>query len=117
MVDATCCPLVLSINQVPSYPSSNFECVLYTTGRGFMKLTTASCASTEGGSNATASSRVVHIEVHLQGERLSHAVGCAFAVCLERKQKRDKDATQIATNRAFRPLHMIDIFAVYTCAP
>ena len=26
-----------------------------------------------------------------QGERLSHAVGCAFAVCLERKQKRDKD--------------------------
>lgn len=26
------------------------------------------------------------------GERLSHAVGCAFAVCLERKQRRDKDA-------------------------
>lgn len=26
------------------------------------------------------------------GERLSHAVGCAFAVCLERKQKRDKEA-------------------------
>uniref|UniRef100_A0A8D8QZ73 Protein numb n=1 Tax=Cacopsylla melanoneura TaxID=428564 RepID=A0A8D8QZ73_9HEMI len=25
------------------------------------------------------------------GERLSHAVGCAFAACLERKQKRDKD--------------------------
>ncbi|XP_061172872.1 protein numb-like isoform X3 [Saccostrea echinata] len=25
------------------------------------------------------------------GERLSHAVGCAFAICLERKQKRDKD--------------------------
>ena len=25
------------------------------------------------------------------GERLSHAVGCAFAVCLERKQKRDRD--------------------------
>lgn len=25
------------------------------------------------------------------GERLSHAVGCAFAVCLERKQKRDKE--------------------------
>ena len=29
----------------------------------------------------------------LQGERLSHAVGCAFAICLERKQKRDKDCT------------------------
>lgn len=27
----------------------------------------------------------------LQGERLSHAVGCAFAACLERKQKRDKE--------------------------
>ena len=25
------------------------------------------------------------------GERLSHAVGCAFALCLERKLKRDKD--------------------------
>ncbi|KAK8380164.1 hypothetical protein O3P69_016656 [Scylla paramamosain] len=25
------------------------------------------------------------------GERLSHAVGCAFAACLERKQKRDKE--------------------------
>lgn len=25
------------------------------------------------------------------GERMSHAVGCAFAVCLERKQKRDKE--------------------------
>jgi hypothetical protein len=29
-----------------------------------------------------------------QGERLSHAVGCAFAICLERKQKRDKDVVQ-----------------------
>ena len=29
--------------------------------------------------------------VRLQGERLSHAVGCAFAACLERKQRRDKD--------------------------
>lgn len=26
------------------------------------------------------------------GERLSHAVGCAFSVCLERKQRRDKEA-------------------------
>ncbi|CAH0768802.1 unnamed protein product [Bemisia tabaci] len=25
------------------------------------------------------------------GERLSHAVGCAFAVCLEKKQRRDKE--------------------------
>ncbi|GFS05320.1 protein numb [Elysia marginata] len=26
-----------------------------------------------------------------QGERLSHAVGCAFAICLEKKQKREKE--------------------------
>lgn len=26
------------------------------------------------------------------GERLSHAVGCAFAACLEKKQKRERDA-------------------------
>ncbi|CAG9537848.1 unnamed protein product [Cercopithifilaria johnstoni] len=26
------------------------------------------------------------------GERLSHAVGCAFAICLERKKKRDSEA-------------------------
>lgn len=29
------------------------------------------------------------------GERLSHAVGCAFAVCLERKQKREREAVQV----------------------
>lgn len=29
------------------------------------------------------------------GERLSHAVGCAFQVCLERKQKRDKEAVTV----------------------
>ncbi|XP_076321934.1 protein numb-like isoform X2 [Tachypleus tridentatus] len=29
------------------------------------------------------------------GERLSHAVGCAFTVCLEKKQKRDKDASTV----------------------
>ncbi|UYV74638.1 NUMB [Cordylochernes scorpioides] len=29
------------------------------------------------------------------GERLSHAVGCAFAVCLERKQKRDKESVMM----------------------
>ena len=27
----------------------------------------------------------------VQGERLSHAVGCAFAECLEKKQKREKE--------------------------
>lgn len=31
------------------------------------------------------------------GERLSHAVGCAFAVCLERKQRRDKECTVTMT--------------------
>ncbi|NP_001158474.1 numb homolog [Saccoglossus kowalevskii] len=31
------------------------------------------------------------IAVRDSGERLSHAVGCAFAACLERKQKRDKE--------------------------
>ncbi|GFR22416.1 protein numb [Trichonephila clavata] len=38
------------------------------------------------------------------GERLSHAVGCAFAVCLERKQKRDKEAVSVnydPTNSTF----------------
>ncbi|KAG8200101.1 hypothetical protein JTE90_001956 [Oedothorax gibbosus] len=38
------------------------------------------------------------------GERLSHAVGCAFAVCLERKQKRDKEAVIVnydPTNATF----------------
>ncbi|CAG2114531.1 unnamed protein product [Medioppia subpectinata] len=29
------------------------------------------------------------------GERLSHAVGCAFSVCLERKQKRDKETVSM----------------------
>lgn len=32
------------------------------------------------------------------GERLSHAVGCAFAICLEKKQKREKDAVQVTFN-------------------
>ncbi|CAF4389080.1 unnamed protein product, partial [Adineta steineri] len=27
------------------------------------------------------------------GERLSHAVGCAFQICLERKQKRDRECS------------------------
>ena len=29
----------------------------------------------------------------IQGERLSHAVGCAFQICLERKQKRDRECS------------------------
>lgn len=32
------------------------------------------------------------LAVKESGERLSHAVGCAFAICLERKQKRDKES-------------------------
>ena len=34
-----------------------------------------------------------NIFLSFQGERLSHAVGCAFAICLERKQKRDRECT------------------------
>ncbi len=34
----------------------------------------------------------------LQGERLSHAVGCAFAICLEKKQKREKEAVSVQFN-------------------
>ena len=33
-----------------------------------------------------------------QGERLSHAVGCAFAICLEKKQKREKDSVSVTYN-------------------
>ncbi|WAR18663.1 NUMB-like protein [Mya arenaria] len=32
------------------------------------------------------------LAVKESGERLSHAVGCAFAICLEKKQKRDKES-------------------------
>lgn len=38
----------------------------------------------------------------MQGERLSHAVGCAFAACLERKQKREKECGVTATFDASR---------------
>nr|XP_009507594.1 PREDICTED: protein numb homolog isoform X3 [Phalacrocorax carbo] len=37
-----------------------------------------------------------------KGERLSHAVGCAFAACLERKQKREKECGVTATFDASR---------------
>ncbi|XP_061437449.1 numb-like protein isoform X1 [Lethenteron reissneri] len=36
------------------------------------------------------------------GERLSHAVGCAFAACLERKQRREKECGVTATFDANR---------------
>uniref|UniRef100_A0A8C5VLC5 Protein numb homolog n=1 Tax=Microcebus murinus TaxID=30608 RepID=A0A8C5VLC5_MICMU len=36
------------------------------------------------------------------GERLSHAVGCAFAACLERKQKREEECGVTATFDASR---------------
>ncbi|XP_014681481.1 PREDICTED: protein numb-like isoform X2 [Priapulus caudatus] len=39
------------------------------------------------------------LAVKESGERLSHAVGCAFAVCLERKQKRDKESVQVQFNK------------------
>ncbi|CAG0913254.1 unnamed protein product [Notodromas monacha] len=37
------------------------------------------------------------LALHDSGERLSHAVGCAFALCLERKQQRDKECTVTMT--------------------
>ncbi|KAM9591515.1 LOW QUALITY PROTEIN: numb-like protein [Morphnus guianensis] len=37
------------------------------------------------------------------GERLSHAVGCAFAACLERKQRREKECGLTATFNTSRP--------------
>lgn len=39
---------------------------------------------------------------YVKGERLSHAVGCAFAACLERKQKREKECGVTATFDANR---------------
>lgn len=38
----------------------------------------------------------------VQGERLSHAVGCAFAACLERKQRREKECGVTASFDASR---------------
>lgn len=38
-----------------------------------------------------------------QGERLSHAVGCAFAACLERKQRREKECGLTAAFDTSRP--------------
>lgn len=40
----------------------------------------------------------VVVLLFIQGERLSHAVGCAFAVCLEKKQKREKEAVSVSYN-------------------
>ncbi|CAI4223014.1 unnamed protein product [Auanema sp. JU1783] len=36
------------------------------------------------------------------GDRLSHAVGCAFAICLERKKKRDEETT-VTAEQALNP--------------
>ena len=35
----------------------------------------------------------------MQGERLSHAVGCAFAICLEKKQERDRLNVTMSFNK------------------
>ncbi|XP_043241830.1 protein numb-like isoform X2 [Amphibalanus amphitrite] len=37
------------------------------------------------------------LAIRESGDRLSHAVGCAFAACLERKQKRDKECSVTMT--------------------
>ncbi|CAJ0939449.1 unnamed protein product, partial [Mesorhabditis belari] len=39
------------------------------------------------------------------GERLSHAVGCAFAVCLEKKKKRDEETAQAVKGMAEKALN------------
>jgi numb-like protein len=41
--------------------------------------------------------------VHQKGERLSHAVGCAFSVCLEKKQKREREnvSMEVGPNHSF----------------
>ncbi|CAJ0582619.1 unnamed protein product, partial [Mesorhabditis spiculigera] len=39
------------------------------------------------------------------GERLSHAVGCAFSVCLEKKRKRDEETTVVAKGMADKALN------------
>uniref|UniRef100_A0A1I8JLU9 PID domain-containing protein n=1 Tax=Macrostomum lignano TaxID=282301 RepID=A0A1I8JLU9_9PLAT len=38
------------------------------------------------------------LAVKESGERLSHAVGCAFAICLEKKQEREKESVQVQFN-------------------
>ncbi|CAH8606559.1 unnamed protein product [Dicrocoelium dendriticum] len=56
------------------------------------------------------------LAVKESGERLSHAVGCAFAICLEKKQKRERDALQLAASEdrtfarvgSFRPASLAE---------
>ena len=50
--------------------------------------------SSTGGSNSSG------------GERLSHAVGCAFSVCLEKKQRREKEnvSMEVGPNHSFARL-------------
>ncbi|ESO06148.1 hypothetical protein HELRODRAFT_63899 [Helobdella robusta] len=38
------------------------------------------------------------LAVKESGERLSHAVGCAFAICLEKKQQREKEKVTVTYN-------------------
>ena len=38
---------------------------------------------------------IFSVGCELQGERLSHAVGCAFAICLEKKQAREKEKVTV----------------------
>lgn len=44
----------------------------------------------------------------LQGERLSHALGCAFAVCLEKKQIREKQKNLVSSSSYQAPLFASD---------
>lgn len=37
---------------------------------------------------------------YFQGERLSHAVGCAFSICLEKKKRRDEETAQVNVQSA-----------------
>jgi len=43
-------------------------------------------------------------DVVYQGERLSHAVGCAFTICLERKQQRDREKAALSGGQDRRGL-------------
>jgi len=49
-----------------------------------------------------------------QGERLSHAVGCAFTICLERKQQRDRQKAALSGDptvvRSSVPTHRTGTF-------
>lgn len=46
-----------------------------------------------------------HSEMCVQGERLSHAVGCAFAICLEKKRKREAETAAFQAAQALATVH------------